>query len=81
MQFGVVVFNRGPLSSAEKMVRWARRAETLGYDFPAHDPPGSRSSAGEEDASVNIRPVTRIPELCPHLLPAPQIGAATALPD
>ncbi len=47
MQFGVVVFNRGPLSSAEKMVRWARRAETLGYDFPAHDPPGSQSSAAE----------------------------------
>ena len=44
MQFGVVVFNRRPLSNAQNMARWARRAEALGYDFPAHDPPGSRSS-------------------------------------
>ena len=34
---------------------------------PADDPPGSRSSAGEAEASVNIRPVMRSPRLHPRL--------------
>jgi len=32
MRFGVVLFNKGPLASAENMASMAKRAEALGYD-------------------------------------------------
>ncbi len=32
MKFGIVLFNKGPLASGEKMVRMAQRAEALGFD-------------------------------------------------
>ncbi len=56
----------------------ARVGEAYRYSQfdPAHDPPGLRFSPGEEEASVNIRPITRSPGPLPHLLPAPRIGEA-----
>jgi len=41
---------------------------------PARNSLGSRSSPGEGEASMNKRPVRRIPKPLPHLLPAPRIG-------